>query len=156
MYVYIICKIFFHSIYLFLFFLGPIYISSFPQSIYFVFFFLFIFDNALSFLRVRHGISFCFDLWGTYLYLFLTYLVTNILHVTVFSSQICLFLFKQTHWNLRSWSLPKKLATFLKTFNILYHGLRSVIVRHSSKFFFLWIFSFAYLFWFFSLALISV
>jgi len=81
-----------------------------------------------------------------------TYLVTNILHVTVFSSQLFLF-FLNKHIETRVHdNSQKSLRLFFKTFNVLYHGLRSVIVRlHSPKFFFIWIFfSCLFIFVFFS------
>jgi len=80
-----------------------------------------------------------------------TYLVTNILHVTVFSSQLFLF-FLNKHIETRVHdNSQKSLRLFFKTFNVLYHGLRSVIVRlHSPKFFFIWIFLLPIYFRFFS------
>ena len=62
-----------------------------------------------------------------------TYSVTNILHVTVFSSQICLFfLNKHIETHVHDYS-RKSLRLFLKTFTVLYHGLRSVIVGLHSQ-----------------------
>lgn len=83
-----------------------------------------------------------------------TYLVTNILHVTVFSSQLFLF-FLNKHIETRVHdNSQKSLRLFFKTFNVLYHGLRSVIVRlHSPKFFFVWIFLLPIYFRFFLLVL---
>ena len=119
----------------FLFFLGPIYNCSFPQSIYFVLLFLLLhLRQCTSFLMVRHVISVFVEFVGTYLYFF-TYSVTNILHVTVFSSQNFFLSFKTNTLKLtfmNQWPLPKNLSAFFKNlFSILYHGRRSVTVHLS-------------------------
>ena len=91
MYVYNVkSHFFFLNIFIFGFFLEPFYISGFPQSIYFVFFFRPSSSTMrFLFLMVRHVISVFVEIVGDLPVLF-TYSVTNILHVTVFSSQNCL------------------------------------------------------------------
>lgn len=119
--------------YLFLVFSRALFIFLVFLSLFILFSFFVLLLRQMHFLFKGSAMSspFSLNLWGTYLYFF-TYSVTNILHVTVFSSQNFLVSFKQTHWNSLSWitwPLPKNLSTFFNLKSILYHGRRGVSVH---------------------------
>jgi hypothetical protein len=99
----------------------------------FILFSFFSSSSTMHFLFLWSAMAslFSFYLWRTYLY-FLTYSVTNNLHVTVFSSQNFFLLntLKLTFMNHAH--SQKSFWLFFNLFSVLYHGCRSVTV-HSSR-----------------------